>query len=60
MAAALQGITVRDFRAIAANYLRTWFLLDFAGRSAARPLDDPPRSPAAAAQDTPGPMNCPP
>ncbi len=29
----LQGITVRDFRAIAANYLRTWFLLDFAGRS---------------------------
>jgi len=26
-----QGITVRDFRAIAANYLRTWFLLDFAG-----------------------------
>ena len=29
----MQGITVRDFRAIAANYLRTWFLLDLAGRS---------------------------
>jgi hypothetical protein len=28
-----QGITVRDFRSIAANYLRTWFLLDLAGRS---------------------------
>ncbi len=28
-----QGITVRDLRSIAANYLRTWFLLDLAGRS---------------------------